>query len=112
MDNETFANVQEAFERWDVDGDGTVSREELQEIMTTPGMDKAAVSVMFDAIETDGSGTIEDEEFMSWVCGSSIGMASVAADTDGWSLLPITVDESDLDCKHICDKFKVPDPHN
>jgi Ca2+-binding EF-hand superfamily protein len=60
--------LQETFDHFDGDDDGTIDREEFDGLMEALGADmtEAELEIGFDAIDTDRSGEIDFDEFSSW----------------------------------------------
>lgn len=58
------------FKRFDKDGDGTVSRMELRNMMRNldATLSDDEITEVFDTIDRDGSGQIDYQEFVRWVC--------------------------------------------
>lgn len=56
------------FETWDSDGNGTISRLELEKVFTKLGMlDGEQISAMMDAVDRNDDGEIQYDEFVGWV---------------------------------------------
>ena len=64
-------NLTSAFKVFDVDGSGSITKEELHKIMTTLGepLTDAEVDEMMKGADKDGSGTIEYKEFVNGLMG-------------------------------------------
>ena len=60
------AEIKEEFKEVDVDGNGTVSPEELQKFMKEQGekIPEGVINVMVAIVDTDGDGKINYEEFL------------------------------------------------
>jgi len=58
------------FKKYDKDGDGNISRQELRSMMhqLDPSLSDDDISAVFDRIDVDGSGVIDYKEFVKWVC--------------------------------------------
>lgn len=67
--NRAHDEIEEIFQRLDVDGDGSVSFEEFTSLMLE--MDHArlvpALRASFDAIDADHDGRVSFDEFRVWV---------------------------------------------
>jgi Ca2+-binding EF-hand superfamily protein len=71
--------VDNSFDRWDVNTDGKLSREEVAAMMTTLGyaMDDAYLSSLFKKFDQDGDGQISSAEFDAM--GQFLGLLDPAA---------------------------------
>ena len=60
--------VEVAFKKADVDHSGSLSREELAELVNSLGsdMEPDEVAAALAALDADANGTVEYEEFLSW----------------------------------------------
>eukprot|EP00927_Polykrikos_kofoidii_P007645 TRINITY_DN13143_c0_g1_i3.p1 TRINITY_DN13143_c0_g1~~TRINITY_DN13143_c0_g1_i3.p1 ORF type:complete len:193 (-),score=52.95 TRINITY_DN13143_c0_g1_i3:23-601(-) len=65
--------VQEVFQQWDVDGDGTISSQELERvlILLDPSFTKASLTKIIKAADKNGDGVIDYAEFVDWLTKSS-----------------------------------------
>ncbi|CAE8712590.1 unnamed protein product [Polarella glacialis] len=59
--------VIEAFRKWDITGDGAVSRYELHAALNHLGMSEKAINKLFVSIDLNGDGKIQYEEFLAWI---------------------------------------------
>jgi len=59
--------LQHKFAEWDVDGDGQISKGELEEVMTSLGLKvrQGEIDEFFDEFDPDGSGALDLKEFYS-----------------------------------------------
>ncbi|XP_022289578.1 neo-calmodulin-like [Crassostrea virginica] len=57
---------QKAFRRFDKNGDGSVSYEELKEVFLARGKSEKDVKDFFDEADTDKDGQVDYEEFVMW----------------------------------------------
>merc|ERR1711865_4255 len=66
LTTEQIAEFREAFHIFDVDGNGTVTTEELGEVMESLGhhMSEAELQLMIDDVDKDHTGTMNFEEFL------------------------------------------------
>jgi calcium-dependent protein kinase len=67
---QTSAQIVQAFKRFDKDGDGTISREELAGTLRLLGgkkFDEETIDTLMKAADLNGDGKIQYEEFTSWV---------------------------------------------
>lgn len=55
------------FRRWDLNGDGAISADELGEILAAGGMSRAQVSRLFDAADANHDGQVDFAEFVDWL---------------------------------------------
>eukprot|EP00440_Ansanella_granifera_P004347 gb/GFBE01004712.1/.p1 GENE.gb/GFBE01004712.1/~~gb/GFBE01004712.1/.p1 ORF type:complete len:213 (+),score=64.84 gb/GFBE01004712.1/:1-639(+) len=61
------ATVAEVFKKWDITGDGCISKYELHAALTKLGMKEKDVAKVFDAVDISRDGFLQYEEFMGWV---------------------------------------------
>lgn len=63
----------QAFSRWDKDGDGTISHEELARVLRTlnPKMGDQTVQTLAKEIDSNKDGVIDIMEFIGWLSGES-----------------------------------------
>mmetsp|Transcript_47202 Transcript_47202/g.150664 ORF Transcript_47202/g.150664 Transcript_47202/m.150664 type:complete len:136 (-) Transcript_47202:69-476(-) len=61
--------IMEAFRRWDVDGNGTIEREEFETLLKKldPRFTTEVVERLFEEADTKRNGVIEYEEFVDWL---------------------------------------------
>jgi Ca2+-binding EF-hand superfamily protein len=66
LSEDEVAEIKEEFKEVDVDGNGTVSPEELQKFMKEQGekIPEGVINVMVAMVDTDGDGKINYEEFL------------------------------------------------
>ena len=66
LSEDEVAEIKEEFKEVDVDGNGTVSPEELQKFMKEQGekLPEGVINVMVAMVDTDGDGKINYEEFL------------------------------------------------
>ena len=66
LSEDEVAEIKEEFKEVDVDGNGTVSPEELQKFMKEQGekIPEGVINVMVAIVDTDGDGKINYEEFL------------------------------------------------
>jgi len=72
IDEEQLAECKEAFFLLDKDGDGTISAEELGEVMRSLGknLTQAELQCMIDDVGADGTGTVSFPVFLSLMSGN------------------------------------------
>merc|ERR1711994_598024 len=65
-----IAEMRNAFQLFDRDGDGTINAKELGSVMKTMGMQPSEDSLarMIKIADTDGGGVVEFQEFMEMIC--------------------------------------------
>mmetsp|Transcript_35809 Transcript_35809/g.64992 ORF Transcript_35809/g.64992 Transcript_35809/m.64992 type:complete len:438 (-) Transcript_35809:466-1779(-) len=70
----SHASLIETFMKWDEDGDGTVTPEELEKILRKVNPKFTAVSVekMMKEIDANGDGFIDIHEFVDWLSGQNL----------------------------------------
>ena len=59
--------VEEAFRKWDITGDGAISKYELHAALTQLGMSESQVDQCFKAADVSKDGILQYEEFLDWV---------------------------------------------
>ncbi|CBY20215.1 unnamed protein product [Oikopleura dioica] len=76
--------VQRAFLSYDVDGSGSITRDELKEWMTRHGrfLTRRQVQMMVDAVDVNGDGEIDYGEFLMLVCRRVLRMKSIVVDVN------------------------------
>lgn len=67
MSKSTYDEVLDLFKRFDTNGDGLLSFDELRELLMTIGLDPREVPVLFRKIDTDRDGKVDCQEFLNWV---------------------------------------------
>ncbi|CAN8313317.1 unnamed protein product [Cochlearia groenlandica] len=64
--NDVLENLKDAFSVYDIDGNGSISAEELHEVLRSLGEDECSVAEcrkMIGGVDKNGDGTIDFEEF-------------------------------------------------
>lgn len=63
--------LQSAFENWDEDGDGIITKLELERVLVVlnPSFTKKDLTKLMKAVDKNGDGKIDYEEFTQWVSG-------------------------------------------
>jgi uncharacterized protein YkwD len=64
---ERVRRVRRAFREWDVDGSGSISKQELAFVFQDLGMPVEQSGLLFDAVDLDRNGEIDFEEFLQWI---------------------------------------------
>jgi len=66
LSEDEVAEIKETFKEMDVDGNGTITSEELQKVMKEQGekLPEAVINVMVAMADTNGDGKIDFEEFL------------------------------------------------
>ena len=66
LSEDEVAEIKETFKEMDVDGNGTITSEELQKVMKEQGekLPEALINVMVAMADTNGDGKIDFEEFL------------------------------------------------
>mmetsp|Transcript_121609 Transcript_121609/g.190802 ORF Transcript_121609/g.190802 Transcript_121609/m.190802 type:complete len:163 (-) Transcript_121609:159-647(-) len=69
--NSAVEKIVEVFQAWDTDGDGTISRDELEKvlILLNPSFTKKDMNTIMKAADKNGDGLIDYEEFANWLAG-------------------------------------------
>lgn len=73
--NEIIENLKDAFSIFDIDGNGSITAEELHNVMVSIG-DKCSLAEckkMIRGVDKDGDGMIDFEEFKRMMMGSNYG---------------------------------------
>mmetsp|Transcript_28238 Transcript_28238/g.50962 ORF Transcript_28238/g.50962 Transcript_28238/m.50962 type:complete len:209 (+) Transcript_28238:50-676(+) len=89
--------VLEVFKKWDITGDGNISRYELHAALTQLGMSTAAVDKCFDAADVSGDGFLQYQEFLNWLMKSPRVIAAYSLVKAKQGLGPVFTQE-------ICDE--------
>eukprot|EP00931_Biecheleriopsis_adriatica_P069017 TRINITY_DN42908_c0_g1_i1.p1 TRINITY_DN42908_c0_g1~~TRINITY_DN42908_c0_g1_i1.p1 ORF type:complete len:511 (+),score=109.92 TRINITY_DN42908_c0_g1_i1:45-1535(+) len=75
--------IHRIFRNWDGDGGGTISRDELQQVMLqlSPMWGPKEISCLMSQIDTSGDGEIDYSEFLAWIANPD---ATHTLHKDGW----------------------------
>mmetsp|Transcript_70609 Transcript_70609/g.199338 ORF Transcript_70609/g.199338 Transcript_70609/m.199338 type:complete len:510 (+) Transcript_70609:82-1611(+) len=63
--------IMEKFRKWDVNGDGFISKDELQHVLCTLGLTEAEVVRIFSTADSNRDDKIDYNEFVSWLYSTS-----------------------------------------
>mmetsp|Transcript_61685 Transcript_61685/g.173950 ORF Transcript_61685/g.173950 Transcript_61685/m.173950 type:complete len:172 (+) Transcript_61685:129-644(+) len=68
-EDEGLDRVVEAFKAWDKDGDGTITRAELEQVLIVlnPSFTKKDLNTLMKSIDKNKDGVIDYEEFADWL---------------------------------------------
>lgn len=61
----------QAFQTWDLNGDGYIQKDELMKAMLAIGLAEEKTDMLFEAADLDKDGAINYEEFSTWLIGSA-----------------------------------------
>ena len=67
---EDMDKILATFKKWDVNGNGSISKQELGNILDHIGVQDKDRQSIFESIDTSGNGRIEYEEFVAWLYGT------------------------------------------
>eukprot|EP00929_Paragymnodinium_shiwhaense_P001575 TRINITY_DN101811_c0_g1_i1.p1 TRINITY_DN101811_c0_g1~~TRINITY_DN101811_c0_g1_i1.p1 ORF type:complete len:322 (+),score=48.85 TRINITY_DN101811_c0_g1_i1:200-1165(+) len=70
-DAEKAEQIIEVFRKFDVNGDGVITQDELARLLRALNLDPASLADGFDAMDRNGDGKLQYEEFVDWVTGRS-----------------------------------------
>ena len=75
------AEIRKSFERFDLNGDGWIDREEMEKVIRKVDAEKtwsdAEISQIFSFVDLNGDGRIHYREFVEWVYSSGIATSLV-----------------------------------
>jgi O-acetyl-ADP-ribose deacetylase (regulator of RNase III)/pimeloyl-ACP methyl ester carboxylesterase len=62
-------SIQKSFQEWDVDKNGTISFEDLTQVLhlLNPGIPSESLAAVFKRMDFNGDGVVDYEEFVSWM---------------------------------------------
>mmetsp|Transcript_138458 Transcript_138458/g.386212 ORF Transcript_138458/g.386212 Transcript_138458/m.386212 type:complete len:385 (-) Transcript_138458:40-1194(-) len=72
------------FRKWDSDGNGSISKDELCRILMNLGMAENKVGAIFKTVDKNNDGAVNYCEFVSWMFGSAAGDLPVDAASKMW----------------------------
>ncbi|CAK9051564.1 unnamed protein product [Durusdinium trenchii] len=69
-EDEAEETIMKAFEAWDVNQDGKITKEELERVlvMLNPAFTKKDLTKLMKAMDENEDGEIDYEEFTNWIC--------------------------------------------
>eukprot|EP00438_Fugacium_kawagutii_P013477 Skav208870 [mRNA] locus=scaffold270:52129:58006:- [translate_table: standard] len=73
-DDKGLSQLVDTFLAWDKDGDGTVSSDELKDVLqhVNPKFTEITLNKMMAEIDVNGDGVIDIQEFVSWLSGENL----------------------------------------
>jgi len=76
--HKTVKDVQEAFKKFDMNGDGSIDREELTKALTSCGQNftQQEINVIFNEGDVNKDGSVDYEEFIGLMCPSASDIVS------------------------------------
>eukprot|EP00931_Biecheleriopsis_adriatica_P103220 TRINITY_DN78088_c0_g1_i1.p1 TRINITY_DN78088_c0_g1~~TRINITY_DN78088_c0_g1_i1.p1 ORF type:complete len:541 (+),score=107.99 TRINITY_DN78088_c0_g1_i1:72-1625(+) len=83
LEAQEVAKVRDIFQQWDSDGNGTIERQELADVLfkLTTNLSQEDVDKLMKQIDTDGNGVIDFDEFLSWLTDPT---SKQTIGSDGW----------------------------
>ena len=71
--HKTTKDVQNAFKKFDIDGDGSIDRSEMTKALTSGGQSftQQEIDALFNAADVNRDGTVDYEEFITLMCPSA-----------------------------------------
>eukprot|EP00931_Biecheleriopsis_adriatica_P093258 TRINITY_DN67000_c0_g1_i1.p1 TRINITY_DN67000_c0_g1~~TRINITY_DN67000_c0_g1_i1.p1 ORF type:complete len:176 (-),score=33.95 TRINITY_DN67000_c0_g1_i1:593-1120(-) len=81
--HESVVSIQSIFQKWDLDGSGTIERQELATVMfsLSTTMTESDIDNLLQAIDLDGDGVISFDEFLTWLMDPE---SKQTIGCDGW----------------------------
>lgn len=81
--NEVLVNLKDAFSVFDLDGNGSITAEELHNVMASLGEECSLVECrkMIGGVDSDGDGMIDFDEFKMMMLGSTFGRIKGESET-------------------------------
>uniref|UniRef100_A0A7S1WUU7 EF-hand domain-containing protein n=1 Tax=Alexandrium catenella TaxID=2925 RepID=A0A7S1WUU7_ALECA len=93
------AKIKEAFRKYDKDGDGTITKQELCVVLRSLGSFKdAEINAVFSVIDANRDGRVQFNEFVDWVSGTDTGGYRARA-----ALAPSSGDDIELSFAMFCE---------
>mmetsp|Transcript_81895 Transcript_81895/g.198441 ORF Transcript_81895/g.198441 Transcript_81895/m.198441 type:complete len:156 (-) Transcript_81895:38-505(-) len=128
LSEDQIAEFKEAFSLFDVNGDGSITTDELGTVMRSLGQDPSEEELqkMVDEVDEDGDGTIDFDEFLAMMAKKLVMpdpkeelKAAFQVFDDGMGFMPVSEllyvlensaeDLSDMEIENV---LKQVDPHN
>jgi len=97
--------VEEAFKKWDITGDGAISKYELHAALTQLGMSEAQVDQCFKSADLSRDGVLQYEEFLEWVFRDPAVVQQYCLKSAKEGLHVVTADS----CQEFWKKFPEPE---
>lgn len=74
LDDPGMQSIVDSFTKWDEDGDGTITNEELAKVLAAlnPKFTDITTGKLMDEIDTNGDGFIDIFEFVAWLSGENV----------------------------------------
>lgn len=74
-ESQSYGGVTEAFETWDENGDGEISKDELCSVLQelNPNITEEQVDQMLEVADANKDGTVDYEEFIAWLYNKDVG---------------------------------------
>lgn len=74
-ESESYGGVKDAFEQWDQDGDGVITKEELGSVLQelNPDITEEHIDQMLQAADVNQDGVVDYQEFIAWLYNREVG---------------------------------------
>jgi calcium-dependent protein kinase len=79
LDREEHLKV--AFEHFDIDGDGQITRDELKQSLAKMGISDEGIEDIIEEVDKDGSGSIDYNEFCTMMVSRCSCLALIHSDS-------------------------------
>mmetsp|Transcript_67470 Transcript_67470/g.106803 ORF Transcript_67470/g.106803 Transcript_67470/m.106803 type:complete len:265 (-) Transcript_67470:46-840(-) len=66
-------SMKRSFQKFDADGNGTICRSEMRDVLTNLGLSQRCMGALMDAIDVNRDGKIDYNEFVDWVSSEGDG---------------------------------------
>lgn len=80
-DRDLRAELDAAFKKWDANGDGALSPQEIEEVLATAGMSKAEIGDILAVADANKDGKVDYQEFCNWIVSKPPAAGGVASDS-------------------------------